>query len=44
VRAHQVLALIEKAVFARWLPMGTLAPGAADADRWLAAAAARARE
>jgi purine nucleosidase len=44
VRAHQVLALIEKAVFARWLPMGTLAPGAADADRWLAAATARARE
>jgi purine nucleosidase len=41
VRAHQVLALIEKCVFSRWLPPGSLAQGAADADRWLAAAAAR---
>ena len=41
VHAHQVLALIEKCVFARWLPAGSLAQGAADADRWLAAAALR---
>ncbi len=41
VRAHQVLALIEKCVFSRWLPEGSLAPGAADADRWLADAASR---
>lgn len=41
VHAHQVLALIEKCVFSRWLPTGSLAQGAADADRWLAAAASR---
>jgi purine nucleosidase len=42
VRAEDVLALVEKHVFARWLPEGSLARGAADADRWLAAAALRA--
>ena len=41
VRAEDVLALIEKHVFASWLPAGTLSRGAADADRWLAAAASR---
>ena len=44
VRAHQVLALIERYLFARWVPEGSFAPGAADADRWLAAAAERAHE
>ncbi|MDQ2767218.1 MAG: nucleoside hydrolase [Gemmatimonadota bacterium] len=43
VRALDVLALIERCVFARWLSAGALAAGAADTDRWLAAAAARAR-
>ncbi len=42
VQAHRVLALIEERVFSRWLPMGSLAQGAADADCWLAAAALRA--
>lgn len=42
VQAHQVLALLEQCVFARWLPPGSLAEGAAGADRWLAAAALRA--
>ena len=42
VQAHQVLALLERCVFSRWLPAGSLAQGAADADRWLAAAASRA--
>jgi purine nucleosidase len=42
VQAHQVLALLERCVFSRWLESGTLAQGAADADRWLAAAASRA--
>ena len=44
VRAQEVLSLIERRVFARWLPEGSFAPGAAEADRWLAAAAARAHE
>jgi purine nucleosidase len=44
VRAQEVLALVERCVFARWLDEGTFAPGAADADRWLAAAATRAHE
>ncbi|HEV7704367.1 MAG TPA: nucleoside hydrolase [Gemmatimonadaceae bacterium] len=44
VRAHEVLSLIEKYLFARWVPDGSFAPGAAEADRWLAAAAARAHE
>jgi purine nucleosidase len=44
VRAQEVLSLIERYVFARWLPEGSFAPGAAEADRWLAAAAARAHE
>jgi len=43
VRAHEVLSLIERRVFARWVPQGSFASGAADADRWLAAAAARER-
>jgi len=37
VRASEVLALLERALFARWLAPGSLASGAADADRWLAA-------
>jgi purine nucleosidase len=41
VRAGDVLELIERTVFSRWLPAGALASGADDADRWLAAAAAR---
>jgi purine nucleosidase len=44
VHAHQALSLIERYVFARWVPEGSFAPGAAEADRWLAAAAARAHE
>jgi purine nucleosidase len=44
VRAQEVLSLIERTVFARWLPEGSFAPGAVEADRWLAAAAARAHE
>jgi purine nucleosidase len=44
VRAHEVLSLVERCVFARWVPEGSFAPGAAQADRWLAAAAARANE
>jgi inosine-uridine nucleoside N-ribohydrolase len=39
VRASDMLALLERTVFARWLAPGSLAPGAADAERWLAAAA-----
>jgi hypothetical protein len=38
VRALDVLALLERTVFSRWLAPGSLAPGAADAERWLAAA------
>ena len=37
VQATEVLALVERAVFSRWLPEGSLASGADDADRWLAA-------
>lgn len=36
VRAPEVLALVERLVFGRWLPAGALARGAADAERWLA--------
>ena len=39
VRASEVLALLERTVFARWLEPGSLAGGAADAERWLANAA-----
>jgi purine nucleosidase len=39
VRASDVLALLERAVFERWLEPGALARGAADAERWLANAA-----
>jgi purine nucleosidase len=39
VRAPDVLALLERTVFAQWLPPGSLASGAADAERWLANAA-----
>jgi purine nucleosidase len=39
VRAPDVLALLERTVFSRWLEPGSLAAGAADAERWLAAAA-----
>lgn len=42
VNASDVLSLLERTVFANWLAPGSLATGAADADRWLAAAAARA--
>jgi purine nucleosidase len=41
VRAGDVVALLERTVFARWLAPGSLAPGAADAERWLAAATRR---
>jgi len=44
VRAHEVLSLVERRVFARWVPEGSFAPGAAQADQWLAAAGARAHE
>jgi hypothetical protein len=43
VRATEVLALLERTVFAPWLAPGSLASGAADAERWLANAA-RARK
>jgi inosine-uridine nucleoside N-ribohydrolase len=43
VRAREVLALLERTVFARWLAPGSLESGAADAERWLADAA-RARQ
>jgi inosine-uridine nucleoside N-ribohydrolase len=39
VRASDVLALLERTVFARWLEPGSLARGAMDAERWLADAA-----
>ena len=39
VRATDVLALLERTLFARWLVPDSLASGAADADRWLAIAA-----
>ncbi len=39
VRAREVLALIERTLFAKWLPQG-LAHGADDAARWRASAAA----
>lgn len=39
VRASDVLALLERTVFSRWLAPGSLARGAADAERWLAASA-----
>ncbi len=42
VHAHRVLDMLEQSLFARWMPAGSLAPGAAAADRWLAAAALRA--
>ncbi|HEU4641538.1 MAG TPA: nucleoside hydrolase [Gemmatimonadaceae bacterium] len=35
-RARDVLSLLERRVFARWLPPGALAPGADAAERWLA--------
>jgi hypothetical protein len=38
VRAEDVLSLLERTVFRRWLRDGELASGAAEADRWLAAA------
>ena len=40
VRAREVLALIERTLFAKWLPQGALASGADDAERWLASATA----
>ena len=43
MRASDVLALLERTLFARWLAPGTLERGAADAERWLMNAA-RARE
>jgi purine nucleosidase len=42
VQAHRVLSLLERTLFSRWLESDSLAEGAADADRWLAAAASRA--
>jgi purine nucleosidase len=36
VNAGEVLALLERSVFSRWLAPGALASGAADAERWLA--------
>jgi inosine-uridine nucleoside N-ribohydrolase len=39
VRASDVLALLERTVFARWLAPGSLERGAADAERWLTNAA-----
>lgn len=35
VRAGEVLSLLERRVFSRWLPPGALVPGAAAAERWL---------
>jgi purine nucleosidase len=39
VRAREVLALLERTVFASWLAPGSFESGAADAERWLADAA-----
>jgi purine nucleosidase len=39
VRADDMLALLERTLFAKWLSPGSLASGVADADRWLASAA-----